>query len=374
VPERSVACCLLMAPRPTALRCRRGGARTWVAVLAAAGVAATQTACGGGDDPHARIDLVPAIDSPANTWEWTSTCRVGPRTPSGCGEAGPHVGTAQLAGNAWNLGQRADATGSVRMSIHQAGTLGIDGHLSSAPPCTDEACIAPEANTWVRGFPSVLYGIDQCNAATSPPQSPHLRLPMQIERIPSSLIGTTTYAAQASEITHTVAYDLWLNPSDTPTPCQTNGTLEVMVWTDHGLASRLPDSMRTANATIPYAVDGAAQSGEDAWSVYVTNVFANGDTAPWGGTIWFVLDPAHSVTTGTISVDLSVVLAAAGGLLRDVFGWSDFAKNYWLDTIAFGIEYGPPGGDVYGAGAIDFALDVSAYCLEVGTTVGAAGC
>jgi hypothetical protein len=348
--------------------------RSLAVILAALCVATTLGACGNDEESRVRIALLPYARASGGVWEWTAACRVGPRSPTGCAASGPDVGPVQLAGNAWNLGGGADATGSVRMSVSSSGGLEVKGDLSSAPPCTHSTCLAPEANTWVRGFPSVLYGIDQCNAATSPPQSPLLKLPMRVGSIPSSLIGTTTYTADASEITYTVAYDMWLNPSDTKTPCRTNGTLEVMVWTDHDAESRLPDSMRTANASIPYAVDGVAKSGDNAWAVYVSNVFPKGETAPWGGTVWFVLDAAHSVKSGTISVDLSVALAAVGGLVRDLYGWSDFASNYWLDTIAFGVEFGPDNGDTYGAGRTDFALNLTSYCLEVGTTASEAGC
>jgi hypothetical protein len=147
-----------------------------------------------------------------------------------------------------------------------------------------------------------------------------------------------------------------------------------MVWTDHDTESLLPDSMRTANATVPFAVDGEEQSGENAWAVYVTNVFGDGDTAPWGGTVWLVLDAEHRVESGTVSVDLGGALAAVGGLLHDVYGWTDFASTYWLDTIAFGVEYGPADGELYGAGPIDFSMDLTAYCIETGTTVSAAEC
>ena len=349
--------------------------RALAVVLASLCVMATLGACGKDEGPsHARIALLPNVSAAGGMWEWTSTCRVGPRSASGCAASGPGLGPAQLAGNAWNLGGAAETTGSVRMSVNSSGALEMKGDLSSAPPCTTSSCLAPEANTWVRGFPSVLYGIDQCNAATSPPQSPDLPFPMQVRSIPPNLIGTATYDAQAAKVTYNVAYDMWLNPSDTSTPCRTNGTLEVMVWTDHDAQSRLPDSMRTANASIPYAVDGDAQSGENAWSVYVSNVFPNGETAPWGGTVWFVLDPKHSVKNGTISVDLSVALAAVGGLVRDVYGWRDFADSYWLDTIAFGVEFGPDNADPYGAGPAEFAVNFTSYCLEIGTKVSAAGC
>jgi hypothetical protein len=354
---------------------RNARTRSFATILAVLCITAVQAGCGASAEPSSvRIALLPVTEAVDGTWEWTPTCRVGPRSPAGCEASAPAIGTAQLAGNAWNLGGGADTTGAVRMSLSSAGGLQLEGDLSSAPPCTHPTCIAPEANTWVRGYPSVLYGIDQCNAATSPPQSPGLQLPMRVGSIPSSLIGSTTYTAQTSQITYTIAYDLWLNPSDTKTPCRTDGTLEVMVWTDHDARSLLPDSMRTANASIPYSVDGSAKSGDDAWRVYVSNVFPEGRTAPWGGTVWLVLDEAHSVKAGSVSVDLSVALAAVGGLLRDVYGWSDFASSYWLDTIAFGIEFGPDSGHLHGSEPIDFAMDLTAYCLEVGTTVAAAGC
>ena len=260
------------------------------------------------------------------------------------------------------------------MSVNSSGVLDVKGNLSNAPPCTDPSCIAPQANTWVRGYPSVLYGIDQCHADTSPPQSPELQLPMKVGSIPSDLIGSATYDSQASSVTYNVAYDLWLNPSNTKTPCQTDGTIEVMVWTDYDARSLLPDSLKVGTATVPFAVNGDADAGDHAWSVYVNNVYQGGHTAPWGGTVWLVLDPAHIVKDGTATVNLSAALGAVGTLLENNYGWSDFESSYWLDTIAFGTEFGPESGDPYGGGPTTFSLSLTSYCLEVGTTVSAARC
>ena len=51
---------------------------------------------------------------------------------------------------------------------------------------------------------------------------------------------------------------MWLNKSDTATPCKTDGTLEVMVWTDYSPSATLPESMRAGVATIPFKVNGAS--------------------------------------------------------------------------------------------------------------------
>jgi hypothetical protein len=356
----------------------RGRRMATLAIVVGAAVALA--ACGGrGDASEAgsRISLLPSTTSKGKAWEWSSACRVAPHGHSGCAESQPELGGhAQLAGNEWNLGAQATAaaTGSVSMGVKTSGDLQVQGDLTTAPPCTDHTCLAPQANTWVRGFPSVLYGINQCHAATSPRPSPALRLPASVGSIPSDLIGTTAYASTATQATYDVAYDLWLNPSDTSAPCQTDGTLEVMVWTDYDDSARLPAAMRTGSATIPFAVNGRAQSGNQAWSVYVSSVFQDGHTQPWGGTIWFVLDGAHRVNRGSVSVNLSTVLAAAGGLLRDNYRWPDFASSHWLDTIAFGMEYGPANADPYGDGPTRFSLDLRSYCLDVGASLAASSC
>jgi hypothetical protein len=226
----------------------------------------------------------------------------------------------------------------------------------------------------VRGYPNVLYGIDQCNAKTSPPTSAGLRLPMQVRALPTNLVGTTTYDARPSHVTYDVAYDMWLNASGTKTPCRTDGTVEVMVWTDYNARALLPDGVKVGTTSVPFATNGASDPGNQAWSVYVNNVFAKGHTVPWGGTVWLVLDRSHTLRQGTVSVDLGAALNAVGTLLQNNYGWTDFAGKYWLDTVSFGMEYGPENADPYGSGPVDFSLNLSSYCLQAKTTVSAARC
>jgi hypothetical protein len=350
--------------------------RRWTAaLLILAYTSAALSACGGQHVAAGRrVSLLPHTAAKGSAWEWTSACRVGPHSSTACEAAGPNLGVAQLAGNQWNLGGGSAATGSVTMRVNSTGGLEIDGNLSSAPPCTDPSCVAPQANTWVRGYPSVLYGIDQCRAATSPQQSAELPLPMKVASIPRSLTGSTTYGAQTSQVTYDVAYDLWLSNSGTKTPCQTDGTLEVMVWTNYDAQSLLPDSLKVGRASVPFAVNGDVESGKDMWSIYVNNVYGSGHTAPWGGTVWLVLHEARTVKHGTVTVDLSAALAGVGSLLQNRYGWSNFATNYWLNTIAFGMEFGPDSADPYGAGPTDFGLNLKFYCLGVGTTLSSDKC
>jgi Glycosyl hydrolase family 12 len=345
--------------------------RALPSVLAAACLATALGGCRDAEGPDLHLALVPNVTERSRSWEWTPDCRVGPRSATGCDAGGPATGESQLAGNAWNLG--SNSAGSLRMAFDDAGALQVTSDLSNAPPCTDAACVAPEANTWVRGFPSVLYGIDQCNAGTSPPQSPDLQLPMRVGSLPP-LISSTSYDARAEHVTHDISYDMWLNPSDTKTPCRTDGTLEVMLWTDYDDTALLPASMKVGTATIPFAVDGAAETGSEAWSVFVGNVFPNGSTAPWGGTVWLVPDAGDRVSRGSISVDLGVALHAVGAVLERNYGWHHFASTYWLDTLAFGIEFGPHEPRPYSDGPTPFIFDVSAYCVRSGTTVAAAHC
>lgn len=358
--------------RPDGTHGRRRLRQTLAPLLAIGLLATALVACSQPKPADLHIALVPIATERGTSWEWTPECRVGPRRESGCDPGGPAVGAAQLAGNAWNLGGES-TKGMLRMAVDDTGALKVSSDLSSAPPCTKADCIAPQANTWVRSFPSVLYGIDQCNAATSPPQSPSLRLPVQVESLPS-LIAATTYNVQAAQITYDIGYDLWLNPSDTKTPCRTDGTLEVMLWTDYAQQSVLPESMKVGTATIPFAIDGVADAGYERWSVFVSNVFHDGHTAPWGGTVWLVPDAGDRVARGTVSVDLGAALHAVGALLERNYGWRNFASKYWLDTVAFGIEFGPNPPDPYGDGPAPFTFELSAYCLASRTTTSAARC
>jgi hypothetical protein len=197
---------------------------------------------------------------------------------------------------------------------------------------------------------------------------------VRVGAIPPDLIGTTSYAAQTPHVTYDIAYDMWLHDSNTKTPCKEDGTLEVMVWTDYDQRALLPGTGEVGTASVPFAVNGTLHPGNGAWSVYVSNVFRDGQTVPWGGTVWFVLDERDAVRTGTVSVDLSTVLSEVGTLLQNSYGWNNFSGTYWLDTIPFGMEYGPESGKPLGADPVQFSLRLSSYCLEVGTTVAQATC
>ena len=260
------------------------------------------------------------------------------------------------------------------MSRASGGAVKIAGRFARTAPCTDSACIAPSALTWVRGYPNVLYGVNQCYAATSPAPSPRLPLPMRLDSIPPHLIGVTAYSAHTSQVTYDVTYDLWLNPSATKRPCLSQGTLEILVWTDYDARALLPASLQVGTAEIPAAVNGVARSGSNSWSIYASNIYNDGRTAPWGGTLWFVPARAQTVRRGRVSVDLSAVFAAAGTLLQRNYGWPAVANHYWLDTASFGVEFGPPSGNPTDSGPSNFTARISAYCLDTRTTPADAAC
>ncbi len=354
------------APRPR----WRSRAKAAVAVLA---VVVLPAACGSAEPNRTGISLLPDPGASGHVWLWSAQCPVGPTAGAGCGKAGPILGFAQLNGDEWNLGGAANA-GSVDMSVGSGGAVTIEGRLASAPPCTAASCLASSANTWVRGYPDVSYGITQCHADTSPPASPRLPFPMRVDSIPPHLIGVTAYSAQASQVTYDIAYDLWLHPTGTKQPCLSNGTLEIMVWTDYDAAALLPPSMQVWAATIPFAVNRVVRPGTGAWSVYASNIDSGGRTAPWGGTLWFVLDRGDIVSDGLVSVDLSAVLSMAGRIVHVVYGWPDLGRHYWLDTAPFGVEFGPATGKAWDSGPSRFSVRISAYCLDVRSTLPGAGC
>ena len=330
-------------------------------------------ACGHSGAPRG-VSLLPGSGRSGTAWDWTAACQTQAGTASGCLASGPNLGSGQLDANLWNLGGGAATRGGVGMSVSSSGAWGVKGDLAAAPPCTVSTCVASSANTWVRGYPSVVYGINQCHAGASPPVSPALPLPASVQSIPSDLIGTTTYSSQTPQATYDIAYDMWLSTSGTKTPCQTNGTVEIMVWTDYDAKALLPAGMKVGDASVPFAVNGTTDPGDQAWSVYASNVFPGGRTAPWGGTVWLVLNPTRIVSQGKVSVDLSAALGSVGTLLHDNYGWRPFASTYWLDTIAFGMEFGPPSGDAYDAGAARFSLNLTSYCLGVQTQVSKPAC
>lgn len=330
-------------------------------------------ACGLADPPRADVALVPDPGASGHMWHWTAQCPLGPATSQGCSGTGPVLGFAQLNGDEWNLGG-APSAGSVSMSVDSRGTVTIDGSFAGTPPCTEPTCLAPSAYTWVRGYPSVLYGINQCHAGTSPPVSRRLPLPMRLASIPADLIGVTAYSAHTSQVTYDVAYDLWLHQTGTKQPCRSEGTLEIMVWTGYDARALLPASMQVGTASIPVAVDGAVRPAARAWSVYASNIDVGGRTAPWGGTLWFVPSSADMVGHGRLSIDLSAVLSASGLLLRHDYGWPDLGAHYWLDTASFGVEFGPPSGNPLDSGPSRFSAQISAYCLDVRSTLANAPC
>ena len=331
-------------------------------------------ACAQTDAGFARVSLLPDPAAEGHAWAWTARCQFGPYAHKACEAAGPDLGAAQLNGDEWNLGGGVATAGSLGMSVNSPGALAVQGDFPSTPPCTEATCLAPSANTWVRGYPNVLYGINQCHSTTSPQESRILPLPMKVSAIPSDLIGTTTYSSQTLQVTYDIAYDLWLNNSDTKRPCRTDGTVEVMVWTSYDERALLPESMKVGTASIPFAADRVVEPGKQAWSIYVNDVYQNGQTAPCGGTVWLVLSKADVVSNGTVSVDLSSVLSAVGALLQNDYRWSDFPRHYWLDTIPFGMEFGPQSGTLTGTGSSYFSLKLSSYCLDVGTSISKAAC
>ena len=332
------------------------------------------SACVSADRPRPDVALLPAPGGAStHVWHWTGECPFAPTASEGCEREGPILGFAQLNGDEWNLSGPANA-GSLDMSVDSNGSLRIGGHFVRTAPCTEPACLARSAFTWVRGYPSVLYGINQCHGSSSPPESPRLPLPMRLDSIPPHLIGVTAYSVQATRVTYDVAYDLWLNDTGTKQPCRSEGTLEIMVWTDYDTRALLPASMQAGMASIPYAVDRTAHPGTQAWSIYASNIDRNGRTAPWGGTVWFVLNRADRVGHGLVSVDLTAVLSAAGLLLRDNYGWPELGRHYWLDTVPFGVEFGPASGDPLDPGPSRFSAQISAYCLDVRTTLPDAPC
>ena len=85
-------------------------------------------------------------------------------------------------------------------------------------------------------------------------------------------------------------------------------------------------------------------------------------------------DQADVVGRGRVSVDLSAVLSTAGLLLRANYGWPELGQRYWLDTVSFGVEFGPTSGDPMDSGPSSFSAEISAYCLDVGSTLVDASC
>ena len=169
------------------------------------------------------------------------------------------LGRAQLNGT--REPRRDQAGRGSRADVHDAdGRADGPGELPVAPPCTAATCRAPSANTWVRAYTNVSYGRTR---AGPPPRRPATRpcaSPSRSSALPTHLVGTTSYSSEASQTTYDIAYDMWLNPSGTQRPCRTQGTVEVMLWTDYDRQALLP-SPPVASSSIPYAVGGVAHDG-----------------------------------------------------------------------------------------------------------------
>jgi hypothetical protein len=348
--------------------------RRWKAIsLVTVGAMAVFVAGCGSTSIARRVSLLPDEAVGGSSWDWTGGCEFTPSARGSCQPSAPTLRFGQLDGDEWNLGGGPPATRALRMSVSKPGALTITGALPTAPPCTASSCVGRGTETWVRGYPGVVYGIVQCHADPLARQSRSLRLPVRIDAIPNDLIGTTTYAVRAPRATYDVAYDMWLNDTNTKSPCLTNGTVEVMVWTDYDNQALLPGSQPVATATVPFSVNGRARSGAGSWSIYVNNVYPGGRTAPWGGTLYFILKRPYTESRATVSVDLSSVFTAVSQLLEENYHWQHFGTRYWLDTIPFGMEYGPNGA-ITGSGPAYFSLKLSSFCLEIGTTVARARC
>ena len=348
-------------------RCRRprlgwAGASTAIP-LAALAATLLLAACGSTEPGPTGVTLVPVPGGSSRVWRWTADCPLRPAARNGCGKAGPTLGFGQLDGDAWNLGGPADA-GALAMSTDPSGAVTIEGDFDRTPPCTDSACIAPRAYTWVRAYPNVLYGIDQCHAGTSPQPSPRLPLPLRLDALPPHLTGVTAYAADTSRVTYDVTYDMWLNPTGTKRPCRSEGTLEILIMTDYDTRALLPAEMKVGTTNIPAEVGRAGRPGREPWTVYAANIGRDGHTAPWGGTLWFVPGRDDVVHRGRVSVDIGAALSEASRLLHDQYGWPEPVRHYWLDTVSFGVEFGPASGNPLDTGSSHFSVRLSAYCLD----------
>ncbi len=326
------------------------------------------------------ITLLPSSSS--GSWAWTAWCPFLPTTKgTTCAKRDPTLGHAQLDGNLWNLGGGLGTSGSLTTSVDAEGVLEESADFPTLPasPCTSSSC-----ETWVRGYPEITYGntSDQCpTSGKLAPQSTLLALPMRVAAIPTSLVGVTDFSATTpSAVTYDISYDTWLNATDTPNVCRGHGTVEVMVWLDYGGKKVGPPGGALETASIPYRVGGRSYTGTNAWSLYESTIDSTGRTGAEGGTVYVVLKPAFEPhpardpkeVGGTVSVDLSSVYATVGKLLESrPFDWKGFATSHWLDTIPFGVEFGPlSGDDAYKPGdKAYFTMTVSKFCLSTGVSV-----
>ena len=329
--------------------------RSIAAVVAAVCLTAASSACGRTQQSAARVALLPSAVAKGRTWAWTSACRVGPQGATGCDASGPDLGVAQLAGNEWNLGRAAtgDRVGEHgRHRVRRPAGHGRSRQRASVHGRDVHRVAGQHLGARLPERPVRHRPVPRRDVAAAVTRS--CSCPMQVGSIPSDLIGSTTYDVRGTHVTYDVAYDLWLNASDTKTPCQTDGTLEVMVWTDYDAQALLPDALKVGTPRFRSPSNGAVDPGNQAWSVYVNNVYRSGHTVPWGGTVWLVLDPARTRQARARSPSTSARRSTRSARCSSSnYGWSNFSSNYWLDTIAFGMEFGPENADPYGSGPTD---------------------
>jgi hypothetical protein len=305
------------------------------------------------------VSLLP-FAGPAHSWSWTAAC---PFNPAPCSPPGanPDIGWLQLNGQLWNLAKTAQ--GGTQMAVSGSGALSSSTDLESAP--------AGSVDTWTRGDPAPTYGVVLGYPSGSPPESPSLRLPLQLDSVPHDVIATAHYDITARRSTsYEFGYNLWLEPSRTMEKVGP-GTIDVMISTDNSGAGSLPAGS-AATASVPYAVSGQVTDGLDAWDVYVSGIDAGGRTSAGGGTISFVLN--SPVDSGKVSIDLSDILAAADQILENRYQWNGINTLYWLDTIQLGSEVGPGGTSLTSSGPADMSWTLSDYCFGIRKRLATAGC
>ena len=353
---------------------RRGAALLSLCLLCALASGCSAPASEGHASPPAHplvLTLLPDLSAGGRSWDWTASCPEVPSGPTGCTSQDPDLGSAQVNGDLWNLGTGGPTPGTLAMSVDAAGVLRVQGDFPSTPPCNGSRC--PVA-TWVRGFPNVAYGVDQCSPGLSPPGSASFTLPIRLSAIRHDLIATTGYSPPPAGVTYDISYDMWLNRTR-DTECQTNSTVEIMVWTDYSAGAPPPASLLvTSSATLPFAVNGVVNAGTDGWSMYVTGMDRTASNPLEGGTVWLVPNTPLLPDGGVIGIDLSSAFVDVADLLQSNYGWSTFAQTYWLDTVPFGMEFGPSSGASTDAGQSDFSLDLSSFCLGTGLTLAEAIC
>ena len=204
-----------------------------------------------------------------------------------------------------------------------------------------------------------LYGIDQCNAKTSPPPSSELQLPIRVGAIPADLVGRTAYDAQACEghlrrrlrlVAQRVGYE---RRHARPTAPRGHGLDRLRrrrpsarhlegrdghdpLFRERGVQVRQPSVVGLRQQRLRRRADGPV--GRD------------GLAGP--GSAHIVRARARCASTSAPRSPPS-----ASSCSSTTTDGATFASSYWLDTIAFGMEYGPKDANPYGDGTGQFLLE-----------------